>query len=127
MTTTTRPQASRYDDVIDLECYPIHDRASIKYQAVVQGCRDQLCNRGVAQLGGFLAPAAVSEMVALASRLAVQAWAGDQAHPAYFEPPDDSAGPDHPRALLQHSAKKAIAYDQIPAEAPIRRLYVPMT
>ena len=36
---------------------------------------------------------------------------------------DDSAGPDHPRALLQHSAKKAVAYDQIPAEAPIRRLY----
>lgn len=27
------------------------------------------------------------------------------------------------RALLQHSAKKAIAYDQIPASAPIRRLY----
>jgi hypothetical protein len=25
--------------------------------------------------------------------------------------------------LLQHSAKKAIAYDQIPADAAIRRLY----
>ena len=66
MTTTSRPQAPRYDDVIDLERYPIHDRASIKYQAVVQGCRHQLRDRGVAQLDGFLVPAAVSEMVALA-------------------------------------------------------------
>ena len=32
-------------------------------------------------------------------------------------------GTDHPRALLQHSAKKAIAYDLIRASAPIRRLY----
>ena len=38
-------------------------------------------------------------------------------------PPDDSAGPDHPRALMQHSAKKAIAYDLIPSGAPMRRLY----
>jgi hypothetical protein len=52
-------------------------------------------------------------MLALASQLAAQAWASDQAHTVYFEPADDSAGPDHPRALLQHSAKKAIAYDQL--------------
>ena len=109
MTTNTRPQAPRYNDVIDLERYPIRDRASTGYQALVQGCRDQLRDRGVAQLDGFLAPAAVSELVALASRLGAQAWASDQTHTAYFEPSDDSAGPDHPRALLQHSAKKATA------------------
>ena len=62
-------------------------------------------------------------MLALAGQLAAQAWASDQAHTVYFEPADDSAGPDHPRALLQHSAKQAIAYDQIPADAAIRRLY----
>jgi hypothetical protein len=62
-------------------------------------------------------------MVALARQLAAAAWTSDQSHTAYFEPADDFAGPDHPRALLQRSAKKAIAYDQIPAGAPIRRLY----
>jgi hypothetical protein len=62
-------------------------------------------------------------MLALASQLATQARASDQAHTGYFEPADDSAGPDHPRALLQNSAKKAIAYDQIPADAAIRRLH----
>ena len=103
--------------------YPINEPASPAYRVLVQGCRDQLRDHGVAQLAGFLTPAAVSQMLAQASRLAAQAWASDQTHTVYFEPPDDSAGPDHPRALLQHSAKKAIAYDLIPAGAPIRRLY----
>src|SRR5260370_10849974 len=123
MTTTTRPQAPRYDDVIDLDRYPISDPAGAAYRALVRDCRDQLRDRGVAQLAGFLTPAAVREMLALASQLAAAAWASDQVHTAYFEPADDAAGPDHPRALLQRSAKKAIAYDQIPAGAPIRRLY----
>jgi len=114
---------SRYDDVIDLERYPIDDVASAGYRALVQACRDQLRERGVAQLAGFLAPAAISKMVALTSELTARAWASNQTHTAYFEPPDAAAGPDHPRALLQHSAKKAIAYDRIPAGAPIRRLY----
>jgi hypothetical protein len=123
MTATSRPRTSGYGDVVDLDRYPVNAPASPAYRALVRACRDQLRSRGVAQLAGFLTPAAVSQMLALASQLAAGAWASDQAHTVYFEPADDSQGPDHPRALLQHSAKKAIAYDQIPAGAPIRRLY----
>jgi hypothetical protein len=112
-----------YEDVVDLRRYPIHDPASPEYLALVGDCRDQLRDRGVAQLAGFLTPAAVEEMLAVTGRLSDRAWASDQTHTVYFEPPDESAGPDHPRALRQHSAKKAIAYDLIPAGAPIRRLY----
>jgi hypothetical protein len=115
--------AEGYEDVVDLNRYPINDPAGAGYRAVVQACRDQLREHGVAELPGFLTPAAVTEMLTLAGGLAAGAWASDQSHTVYFEPPDDSAGSDHPRALLQHSAKKAIAYDQIPAGAPIRRLY----
>jgi hypothetical protein len=123
VTGTALPQAPQYDDVVELDRYPINDPASPAFRSLVQACRNQLLSHGVAQLAGFLTPAAVSQMLALAGQLAGQAWASDQAHTAYFEPADDAAGPDHPRALLQHSAKKAIAYDQIPAGAPIRRLY----
>ena len=121
--TTIRPQAPRYEGVVDLRRYPINDPASPEYRALVQACRDQLRDTGVAQLAGFLTPAAVSEMLALASQLVSRAWASNQAHTVYFEPADDAAGPGHPRALLQHSAKKAIAYDLIPSGAPIRQLY----
>lgn len=120
---TTRPQACRYEDVVDLQRYPIDDPAGSAYRALVEDCRDQLRERGVAQLTGFLIPAAVDHMLALARQLAARAWVSNQAHTVYFEPADGSAGPDHPRALLQRSAKKAIAYDQIPPGAPIRRLY----
>ena len=123
MTATTWPRTPGYGDVVDLDRYPIGDPAGPAYLELVRACRDQLRGHGVAQLDGFLTPAAVSQMLALADRLAARAWASDQAHTVYFEPADDSAGPDHPRALRQHSAKKAIAYDQIPAGAPIRRLY----
>ena len=121
MTTTSQPQ--QYADVVDLRRYPINEPDGQAYRDLVRDCRDQLRDRGVAQLPGFLTPAAISEMLALAGHLAGAAWASDQSHTVYFEPPDDSAGPGHPRALLQHSAKKAIACDQIPAAAPIRRLY----
>ena len=121
--TTTRAQTSRYEGVVDLGRYPIGEPASPQYRALVRACQDQLRDQGVAQLAGFLTPTAVSQMLGLAGRLGAQAWASNQAHTVYFEPADDSAGPDHPRALLQHSAKKAIAYDLIPPGAPIRRLY----
>jgi alkylated DNA repair dioxygenase AlkB len=123
VTASSRAQASQYDGVVDLRRYPINEPDSREYRALVQACRDQLRDRGVAQLEGFLTPAAISQMIADADRLAAQAWASDQTHTVYFEPPDDSAGADHPRALLQHSAKRAIAYDLIPDGAPIRRLY----
>jgi hypothetical protein len=121
--TAPGPQAPRYDDVVDLNRYPINDLASPAGRALVQACRDQLRGRGVAQLAGFLTPAAVAQMLALAGQLATQVWASDQAHTVYFEPADDAEGADHPRALQQHSAKKAIAFDQIPGGAAIRRLY----
>jgi hypothetical protein len=123
MTEAIRPQACWYDDVVDTDRYPINDPAGPAYLALVHACQDQLRDQGVAQLAGFLTPAAVSQMLSLTSGLSGPAWASDQSHTIYFEPPDDAAGPDHPRALLQHSAKKAIAYDQIPAGAPVRRLY----
>ena len=115
--------ALRYEGVVDLRRYPINDPSRQEYRDLVRSCRDQLRDQGVAQLAGFLTPAAVAEMLALAGDLAARAWASDQTHTAYFEPADRAPGPEHPRALAQHSAKKAIAYDLIPPGAPIRRLY----
>jgi hypothetical protein len=112
-----------YEDVVDLRRYPINEPGRAEYRTLVQSGRDQLRDHGVAQFAGFLSPAAVGEMIAESGRLADRAWASDQSHTVYFQPPDDSAGQDHPRALMQHSAKKAIAYDLIPSGAPVRRLY----
>src|SRR2546429_6946956 len=121
----TTPPSQQYEDVVDLRRYPINEPVGQACRDLVRDCRDQLRDRGVAQLPGFLTPDAVSQMIAEADRLAGRAWASDQSHTVYFEPPDGSAGADHPRAPLQHSAKKAVAYDLIPDTPPVRRPFRP--
>ena len=121
MSQTT--EAPSYADVVELTRYPIHRLDSDDGRALVESCRAALARDGVCTLEGFITPAAVSAMVALAGRLEEKAWASDRTHTIYFEPADDTVPPEHPRAHQVRSAKHGIAYDHIPAEAPLRRLY----
>jgi hypothetical protein len=123
MTAGARTRATAYQDAADLARYPIHELASTAGQALVTACRRQMEAAGVCQLPGFLTGPAVETMVGQAGELAPAAWATDQTHTVYFEPADESVPARHPRAAQQRSAKKAIAYDRIPASSPIRRLY----
>ncbi|WAX56088.1 hypothetical protein M6B22_16305 [Jatrophihabitans cynanchi] len=118
--TVTRPP---YADVVDLDAYPIHRLDSDPGQALVARCRAELAADGVCNLPGFLTPAAAARMVALAEELADRAWRSDQTHTIYFEPVDDTVPAEHPRAHTVRSAKRGIAYDYIPPDAPLRRLY----
>ncbi|PZS40210.1 MAG: hypothetical protein DLM62_04035 [Pseudonocardiales bacterium] len=112
-----------YDDLVDLEQFPIHDLDSERGRQFVRDCRNQLAAEGVCVLTGFITPGAVAEMVDVAQRLADKAWTSDQTHTVYFEPVDTDVAATHPRAHPVRSAKHGIAYDYIPAEAPMRRLY----
>ena len=120
-TTSTVPVA--YADVVDLDTYPIHDLDGERGRALVRRCRQELAEHGASNLPGFLTPSAVTQMVACAVRLADTAWRSDQTHTVYFEPVDDAVPAGHPRARTVRSAKRGIAYDHIPADAPLRRLY----
>lgn len=112
-----------YADVVDLDRYPIHDLGSPTGQRLIATCRDQLSADGACALPGFIREEAVAEMIRLALALEDQAWSSENRHTVYFTRPDDSHGPEHPLARTVRSAKHGIAYDQIPAEAPVRRLY----
>lgn len=114
---------ARYADIVDLRAYPIHQLDGEAGRKLVRECRHQLAQHGVCSLPGFITPDAVRRMVALADDLSQQAWASDQVHTVYFEPIDDPVSSEHPRAHTFHSAKHGIAYDRIPAVAPLRRLY----
>ena len=119
---TASPPA-QYADVVDLDAYPIHELDSPRGHALVRQCRQELAEHGVCSLPGFITPDAVAQMVTLADGLADRAWCSDQAHTVYFEPPDGSVPAEHPRAHAVRSAKRGIAYDRIPSDAPLRRLY----
>jgi hypothetical protein len=119
-TTTTEPT---YADVVDLDTYPIHRLDEADGAALVARCRAELAANGVCNLPGFIRPAAVEQMIALADALADKAWASDQTHTIYFKPVDENVPAEHPLAHTVRSAKHGIAYDYIPADAPLRRLY----
>lgn len=123
MTLAPTETAAPYADVVDLDRYPIHELGSDAGRAFVRGCRAELAERGVCSLPGFVRPAAVARMIEIAEAGDVSAWASDQTHTVYFEEPDASSGAGHPLARTVRSAKHGIAYDQLPADAPLRRLY----
>ncbi|KGN31444.1 hypothetical protein N802_03515 [Knoellia sinensis KCTC 19936] len=120
---TQTASSPTYADVVDLERYPIHRLDSDAGQRLVDDCRAALAKDGVCTLEGFIRPEAVQAMVELAGRLGPKAWASDQTHTIYFEPVDESVPAEHPRAHQVRSAKHGIAYDYIPSDAPMRRLY----
>jgi hypothetical protein len=123
MSQSTVSAPHGYADVVDLERYPIGDLDSAIGRAFLQRCREDLVAHGVCTLPGFITPAAVTEMVQLGEALADKAWASDQTHTVYFEKPDETVDPADPRAHQVRSAKHGIAYDYIPQDAPLRRLY----
>lgn len=112
-----------YADVVDLDAYPIHDLDSERGRALVQACREELAAAGACNLPGFITPSAVDAMVSLAEQLSTKAWTSSRPHTIYFEPADETMPARHPRAHQVRSVKHGIAYDYIPADAPMRRLY----
>jgi hypothetical protein len=104
-------------DVIDLDRYPIDD------PDLVADLHGRLACDGVCELPGFVRRQAVSEAVAEALMLAGDWFATDEQHTVYFEPIDPSAARDDPRGIRLRSSKKQIAYDQIPRDSGVRRLY----
>jgi alkylated DNA repair dioxygenase AlkB len=121
--TQTTTDVPAYADVANLDVYPIHRLESDAGQALVRSCREQLAETGVCTLSDFIRPDAVAAMVRLAEELSDKAWKSDQTHTVYFEPVDDTVPAGHPRAHVVRSSKNGIAYDYIPQDAPIRRLY----
>lgn len=123
MTLAPTETVAPYADVVDLDRYPIHDLASPEGQAFLAACRAELAEKGVCSLPGFIRPEAVAAMIAVADANAEQAHASETTHTVYFTVPDETVAADHPLRRTVRSAKHGIAYDQLPADAPLRRLY----
>lgn len=123
MSHTTSATLPVYADVVDLDKYPIHKLDSDKGKALIDSCRQELAKDGCCTLAGFIKPEAVARMVELADQLKDKAWVSDRAHNVYFTPFDETVDADHPLAYPVRSAKHGIAYDRIPEDAPLRRLY----
>ena len=124
-TTPAGPAATPLDPsaLVDLVRYPITDRASSAYTAVVAAARAELAATGAAELSGFLSPAGLD--AALADAVAVEASAHRSEGPATasLDWPDLDRPEGHPRRWLGQAAVGAVAWDLFPPASPIRALY----
>jgi hypothetical protein len=110
---------------IDLDRYPLAPLVGAPARALVGDCRAQLAATGSCLLPGFLLPHAVTGMAAEAASVAPLAHRkpGGRGATAYLAAPDESFSEGHPRRRLQTSSVGAVAYDLIPSDSLVRRLY----
>ncbi len=120
-------QTAQFEDpigtLIDLDRYPIDDLSTTAAQQLIANCQRDMTTSGACSLPGFVRPASVAASVAVGERLADKTWHANQTHNIYFTDPDPALSPDHPRNRQVRSSQHAIAYDLLPEDVPIRRIY----
>ncbi len=109
--------------LVDHLQYPIGNLDRAESRALVARCRATLSESGALVLPGFLAPAATLQLAAEARALDWAVHDYHAEHTVYFEPHDDSLPEAHPRRRLVRTDKGSVAYDLIPRNALLRRLY----
>jgi hypothetical protein len=109
--------------LVDLERYPLQRPESDAYRRVVARARQELRDRGAAEIEGFVSPVGVAALARDADELAARAHVSGGQGTAYLEFPDFSLPPDHPRLHFADYAVRAVAYDLTPLDSPLRLLY----
>jgi hypothetical protein len=111
------------EQLVDLDRYPVLDTSGPAFAALVAEARDQLRETGAVELPGFVHEAGVEALVADADALIPRAHHSAGEGTAYLEFPDFSLPDDHPRLTWGHYAVGAVAYDLMPRQSALRRLY----
>lgn len=101
--------------MVNLARYPIADADTADAAAFARQCREQYLADGLCVLPGFIRPAALEQLAAEANQVAGDAFFCKSTHNAYLS--EDAA--QH----QEHTFVGSVAYDQIAADAGLRRLY----
>ncbi len=107
--------------LVDLDRYPVDDPG--RRRPLVAAAATELRERSVAVLPGFVRPAALAQMAQDCDALLPLAHRSESDASPYLSAPDPTLPPAHPRARHQQSQVSTVAYDQVPATAPVRALY----
>jgi len=110
-------------NLVDQGRYPLDHPACSAYVDVVERARRQLGARGAAELPGFVSADGVATLAADAEWLAARAHPSGGQGTAYLEFPDFSLPPGHPRLHFADYRLRAVAYDLMPLDSPLRLLY----
>jgi hypothetical protein len=109
--------------LVDLDRYPVDDLDSPKAHEVIACHAEQLRERGVSVLPGFVPSEVVATMVEECDALADQSYHQDTQGTPYLELPSDGWPAGHPRVTWARSSVHTIGYDQFPSSSAMRQLY----
>lgn len=108
---------------VDRARYPIDRLGTPGAGALVAQCGAQLADDGACQLPGFVLPAATRTIAAESAAVAHRAHHHAGASTPYLEIPPNDLPDDHPRRTANPFALGAVAWDDIPADHLLHRLY----
>ncbi|MEM7294559.1 MAG: hypothetical protein AAF420_14360 [Pseudomonadota bacterium] len=113
------------ENLINLTSYPLTTRGSRDYSFVVNDVRKRLDMDGAASMPGFIRDDAIALMASEANALAPLAYAGPKQATPYFFNYDLATNhdPSHPTNRTSKRDLGQVAYDLIPPEAALYRLY----
>jgi hypothetical protein len=110
-------------DFVDTDRYPLMDLDSPNGVELLRLARGQLALTGYAELAGFVNDSGVAALVSDAESMKERAHRSSGIGTAYLEVPDRDLDEGHPRQWLGRYSVGAVAYDLVPRESPLRRLY----
>lgn len=114
-------EAAAFSAGIDTARYPIYDLQAA--HGLIQAAQESLRERGLASLPGFLRDDALRAMADDARRAAPRAFATDASHNAYQLQADARFPPTHVRNVRMRTRVASTAFDELPAERGLARLY----
>ena len=114
----------RPENVVNLDLYPITDRASSDRAELIKRLRRELEANQYVSLPDFIRPEARERAVVDAMRALPRAHHNCSNRNCYLQRKGDPALPaDHPRNIMLEASMRMLAYDTFPDDCPVKTLY----
>ncbi len=122
--TAVAYNAEKTWDMVDVDKYPIVDPGTPEYKDLVKFCRSEMEKTGYCLLQDFVTADALKALADEGEKLAPLAFHNTLTGNAYLTPEDEALDSADPRRMVSTTALGAVAFDQIPENALIHRLYM---
>lgn len=112
-----------FNSIVDTERYPIDPLSSPAAKELVERCRESMRGQGLCLLPGFVRPQALAVMRDEAQAASARAFFCHNTHNAYLRDDDARFQQSHPARRRLHTDVGSIAYDLLPRENLLTKLY----
>ncbi|MFM8270690.1 MAG: hypothetical protein ACKN9V_10925 [Pseudomonadota bacterium] len=110
-------------DFINLALYPIDDVENPVTQAMLARFQKQMKEEGVCVLPNFLSAPGLKNLVQESTAIAAESFHSQVRGNAYLEEIPNDLPEDHPMKMEDNTSLGVLAYDQIPQESGLRKIY----